>query len=56
MSTEEEQNEAYRATAVENAYDILFERFCKIDKLYEFEKATLKEKQKILKDLAEEII
>jgi len=56
MSTEDEQHNAYKKMALENAYDILCYRFCLIDKMFEFEKMTLKEKQAVLLDIAEKII
>lgn len=56
MSTEEEQHNLYLQQAQENAYGILFERFCRIEKMFEFEKMTLEEKEKELKKIIDQII
>jgi len=56
MSTEEEQHNLYINQAKENAYEILFERFCKIEKMFEFEKMILEEKIKELNKIVNQII
>jgi len=56
MATEQEQNEAYREMAKENAYDILFERFCRFSKALKFQEMSLEEKKKELLRLVEKII
>jgi len=56
MSTEDEQNKYYRDIAVKNTYNILCKMFCKAETMHGFMKASLKDKKKKLRELAEEII